>query len=201
MSILRHVVAIDRPAARVLEVGIGDGENLSLLPRSWSLYGADIARSQLLACLRRFPFMAGRLAWAEAERLPFQDGTFDACYSIGGFTYFSDHAAALEEMRRVTRPGGPVVVADETPGLHRAGIGHLLGLPSLDRVWLRWLGLDPSFIDMVLGFDVDLKRLTSLAWPHAARFSIWTGLGYCLVDPDPTTCTQPIPTASSRNLS
>ena len=48
--------------------------------------------------------MGGRLAWAEAERLPFPDATFDACYSIGGFTYFDDHAAALREMRRVTRP-------------------------------------------------------------------------------------------------
>ena len=49
--------------------------------------------------------MAGRLAWAEAEALPFEDATFDACYTVGGFNYFRDHAAALREMRRVTRPG------------------------------------------------------------------------------------------------
>ena len=32
MSILRHLLALERPDARVLEVGIGDGENLRFLP-------------------------------------------------------------------------------------------------------------------------------------------------------------------------
>ena len=31
--------------------------------------------------------MAGRLAWAEAEDLPFDDATFDASWSVGGFNY------------------------------------------------------------------------------------------------------------------
>ena len=96
--------------------GIGSGENLAFLPPDWTVHGVDIARTQLEACLRRHPAMAGRLAWAEAENLPFADATFDACWSVGGFNYFSDHEAALREMRRVTRPGGPVVVADEVPG-------------------------------------------------------------------------------------
>src|SRR4051812_37224285 len=39
MSILGHVLAIDKPNARVLEVGIGDGDNLGYLPRSWDVYG------------------------------------------------------------------------------------------------------------------------------------------------------------------
>jgi SAM-dependent methyltransferase len=200
MSILRHVLAIERPSARILEVGIGDGENLRFLPASWEVYGVDIARIQLLACARRYSSMSGRLAWAEAERLPFPDGTFDACYSVGGFTYYGDHAAALAEMRRVTRAGGPVVVADETPGMRRAGIGHLIRLPAIDKLWLRQLGLDPGFIDMVLGFDVDLRAVTARAWPDAARFSIWSGLGYCLVDPAPATTRSTTTTAPSRSI-
>ena len=130
---------------------------------SWSNAGAAIRE------------MTGRLAWAEAENLPFDDATFDACWSVGGFNYFSDHEAALREMRRVTRPGGPVVVADEVPGLHRAGLGHLLGIPSLDAWWLRKLGLDREFVKMVLAFDVDLTRVIRQglargdAAPHLAR--------------------------------
>jgi SAM-dependent methyltransferase len=126
--------------------------------------------------------MIGRLAWAEAERLPFEDATFDACWSIGGFTYYSDHEAALREMRRVTRPGGPVVVADEVPGLHRAGLGHLLGVPSFDAWWLRLLGLDRDFVEMVLDFDVDLEALRARVWPESSRHRIWHGLGYCFVN-------------------
>ena len=185
MSILRFLLQPDLPQARVLEVGIGDGENLGVLPRSWIAYGVDIARTQLVACRDRYPQMKGRLAWAEAEHLPFPDSTFDACYSIGGFTYFEDHAAALREMRRVTRLPGPVVVADETPGMHRAGIGHLIGRPAIDKYWLRQLGLDAGFVDMVLEFDIDLRALTSQVWPDAARRPIWNRLGYCLIHPDP----------------
>jgi SAM-dependent methyltransferase len=185
MSILRHLGVLDGSEARVLEVGIGDGENLGLLPRSWAVYGVDIARTQLVACRDRSPRMRGRLAWAEAERLPFPDGTFDACYSIGGFTYYEDHAAALREMRRVTRAGGPIVVADETPGMHRAGIGHLIGRPGLDKLWLRRLGLDAEFVDMVLQYNVDLRALVDRVWPGSARRPIWNRLGYCLIHPNP----------------
>jgi SAM-dependent methyltransferase len=183
MSILRHLPLPEAGAPRVLEVGIGDGENLRFLPGSWAVYGVDIARTQLAACMETHPEMRGRLAWAEAERLPFPDGTFDACYTVGGFTYFDDHATALREMRRVTRPDGPVVVADETPGMHRAGIGHLLGRPGIDRRWLQWLGLDAAFVDMVFQYDIDLPAVCETAWPDAARYPIWNGLGYCLVHP------------------
>ena len=152
MQILRHVLAVDRPDALGLEVGIGDGENLPFLPPGWTIHGVDIARTRLEACIDRHPEMSGRLAWAEAEALPFDDATFDACWTIGGFNYFRDHEAALREMRRVTRPGGPVVVADEVPGLHRAGLGHLIGVPAFDAWWLRLLGLDREFVEMVLAF-------------------------------------------------
>src|SRR5262249_51541112 len=73
-QILRHLPRCE--TARVLEVGIGDGENLPLLPEGWKVYGIDIARTQLRACVERFPLMAGRLAWAEAEAVPFADGAF-----------------------------------------------------------------------------------------------------------------------------
>jgi SAM-dependent methyltransferase len=182
LEILRHVIEHAHGQALGLEVGIGSGENLAFLPAGWTVHGVDIARTQLLACERKHPVMTARLACAEAENLPFPDATFDASWSVGGFNYYSDHEAALSEMRRVTKPGGPVVVADELPGLHRAGAGHLLGIPNLDAWWLCKLGLDREFVAMVLAFDVDLTGLLNRAWPQAARHRIWHGLGYCFVN-------------------
>ncbi|ODT96674.1 MAG: methylase [Planctomycetes bacterium SCN 63-9] len=189
MSILRHVLSIDRPDARVLEVGIGDGENIPYLPSSWSIHGVDIARTQLVACQERFPRLRKHLAWAEGEHLPFADDTFDACYSVGGFTHYGDQAAALREMRRVTRSGGPVVVADESPRLHRLGIGHLIGFPAIDAFWLRKLGLDRDFVDMVLGHEFDVSELANEVLPGSRILPIWNRLGYCLVHQEskPTT--------------
>ncbi len=34
------------PPARILEVGIGEGDNLPFLPSNWEIYGVDIARHE-----------------------------------------------------------------------------------------------------------------------------------------------------------
>ncbi|WP_435016251.1 class I SAM-dependent methyltransferase [Tundrisphaera sp. TA3] len=178
-QILRHLAA---PAGgRVLEVGIGDGANLRLIPGDWTAFGVDISRVQLGDCLRRHPGTSGRLALAESEDLPFADASFDACWTLGGFNYFRDHSAALREMARVTKPGGVMVVADEIPTLQRYGIGHLLGVPAVDAWWLRRLGLDRDFAAMVLDCRLDPDATIREAWPDAARHRIWGGLGYCFV--------------------
>jgi SAM-dependent methyltransferase len=181
-EILRHFTALGGSPLRCLEVGIGDGANLAFLPSQWAIFGVDISRVQLAECLQRHRQLSGRLAWAEAENLPFPNATFDATLSVGGFTYYRDHEAALREMRRVTKPGGPVVVADEVAGLHRAGLGHLLGIPAFDSWWLYKLGLDREFVTMALTFDVDLKALFSRVFPGATRRRIWHSLGYCICD-------------------
>jgi SAM-dependent methyltransferase len=192
-QILRHLSPAS--GARVLEVGIGDGANLPLIAPDWIAYGVDLAASPLKDCLVREPRMAGRLARAEAEALPFEDGTFDACWSIGGFNYFRDHAAALREMERVTRPGGTLIVADEIPNLHRYGIGHLIGLSSIDAFWLRALGLDREFVSMVLSNALDVDRVVVENWPGAVRHSIWCGLGYAFVH----TAFRPLPEKPPRS--
>jgi SAM-dependent methyltransferase len=178
-QVLGHLVA--PPVATVLEVGIGDGANLRLLPKGWTAHGVDIAIVPLNECLKNEPLMAGRLSRAEGESLPFDDATFDACWSLGGFNHFRDHAAALREMRRVTRPGGTLIVADEVPNLHKFGIGHLMGFPKIDAVWLRALGLDRDFVTMVFEHNFDPDSIVLEHWPGAIRHSIWGGLGYCYV--------------------
>ncbi len=86
-------------------------------------------------------------------------------------------------MRRVTKPGGPVVVADEVPGLHRAGLGHLLGIPSLDAWWLRKLGLDREFVEDGPGVRHRSRRPRAAVFGRKhTRHRIWHGMGYCLVE-------------------
>ena len=177
-QILRHLDGLPA-AARVLEVGIGDGENLRFVPEGWTMYGADLARGPLLGCVERSPGISGRLAWAEAEALPFAAATFDACYSVGGFNYYRDHARALAEMARVTRPGGRLVVADELPHIYRYGIGRFIPSARLIRFWSHKLGVEPDFMDMMLDYQDDPEATIVQSWPGATRHAIWSRLGYC----------------------
>ncbi len=181
-EILRHLALPGDDPVHVLEVGIGDGENLRVLGPRFVVHGVDLARARLDECLRKHPNQSRRLAWAEAERLPYADGGFDACYTIGGFNHFRDHEAALREMKRVVKPGSPVIVADELPDLHRCGLGHLIGRPAFDAWWLGLLGLDAAFVEMVLTLELDLPALFAKVWPGAVRKRIWHGLGYCYLD-------------------
>ncbi len=60
------------------------------------------------------PGSRARLGWVagDALRLPFRDGAFDAVTISFGLRNVADTGAALAEMRRVTRPGGRLVVCE-----------------------------------------------------------------------------------------
>jgi SAM-dependent methyltransferase len=183
MQILRHLRLPHD--GDLLEVGIGDGENVALLPRSLRIAGMDIAERPLAACRDRYPDRRLFLALAEGERIPFADRSFDAVMCVGGFNFFSDPLRALHEMARVTRPTGRIVVADELPDLFEWGWGHLIGLPKLDTWLMKHVWLGPEFTDMVLGNRLDVQAVAhaALATPRIER--IWRGLGYCIVGAPP----------------
>lgn len=178
-QILRHLRHLQTGA--LLEVGIGDGENVALLPESLRIAGVDIAQRPLADCRDRHTERGLFLAVAEGEQLPFEDDSFDAVLCVGGFNFFRDPLAALHEMSRVTRSRGRIVIADELPNLFQYGWGHLLGWPGLD-VWLMkrfWFG--PEFTHMVLSHQLEVKAVAQEALGDYRIHTIWRGLGYCLI--------------------
>lgn len=183
MQILRHL-RIPHDGS-LLEVGIGDGENVALLPRSLRIAGIDIAERPLTTCRDRYPDRSLFLALAEGEGIPFADRSFDGVLCVGGFNFFSDPLKALKEMARVTRPGGRIVVADELPDLFEWGWGHLIGFPKLDTWLMKRIWLGPEFTEMVLGNRLDVSALASAALRHPRIHRIWRGLGYCIVGEPP----------------
>ena len=71
-------------------------------------------------------------------RLPFRDQAFDAVTISFGLRNVADHEAALAEFRRVTRPGGRLVVCEfghlPWPRLNSAYEAYLTGaLPAVAR--------------------------------------------------------------------
>lgn len=98
------------PDDHVLDVGCGTGQTSTYAAeRAGTVAGVDISEPQL-ARARRKPTET-RFLRADAEHLPFPDDTFDAVVSVGAVIYFPDPIAALVEARRVTRPGGSILVA------------------------------------------------------------------------------------------
>ena len=134
----------------LLDIAIGAGLTVPLVPPDCRLIGVDISIQQLRDCRRNNPERAIGLILGEAEHLPFADESFDNVISFGAFNYFSDPLASLQEMARVVIDGGMVIVTDEYPSLPKTMIGHRIGWPGLDR-WIlsHFLHLGNEFATLI----------------------------------------------------
>ncbi|MGA3048382.1 MAG: methyltransferase domain-containing protein [Terracidiphilus sp.] len=105
-----------KPGDSVLETSVGTGLNFKYLPRGTKLSGLDLSSEMLTNCqnnLRRWQ-MDADLYVGNAEALPFADSSFEVVFTCGGFNFFSDRPKAIREMIRVAKPGGRLMIEDET---------------------------------------------------------------------------------------
>lgn len=102
------------PTDRLLDVGCGTGALLHHLAGThpdMRLSGVDPVPDMLKIARGRLPARVD-LHEGWAENLPFEQGQFDVVASCNMFHYIREPVAALQEMRRVLRPGGQLVITD-----------------------------------------------------------------------------------------
>ena len=97
---------------RVLDVGSGTGFATEGLPKHTNeVYCLDQSIHQMEKAFAKFgKHDRVKFHRGDAERLPFADDTFDHLWSSGSIEYWPNPIDALEEFRRVTKPGGRVLV-------------------------------------------------------------------------------------------
>lgn len=103
-------------SGHVLEVAMGTGANLSLYPPGCRITGLDLSPAMLTRAGTKARKLGRQLELVvgEAERLPFSDATFDTVLSSFSSCTFPDPVGAMNEMGRVCRPGGRVVLLEHT---------------------------------------------------------------------------------------
>jgi SAM-dependent methyltransferase len=95
----------------ILDVGIGTGRvSLALLEPGLRLTGVDASAAMIERCADDPRSAATRLVQGELEQLPFSAQAFDTVISIDTFGHFPDWQTNLDEMLRVTRSGGRLIV-------------------------------------------------------------------------------------------
>ena len=99
------------PGARVLELGCGTGEfTRRVAPAGARLVALDLSAELLARARTRVPAGVGFVR-ANAERLPFPDGAFDAVYGCSVLHHLQVETA-LAEVWRVLRSGGRLVFSE-----------------------------------------------------------------------------------------
>ncbi len=99
--------------ADVLDVGVGNGNTAVLAAKAGArVVGVDITPAQLehARARCRAEGVDVDLREADAEALPFDDGSFDFVVSVFGVIFAPGATRATEELARVCRPGGTVAM-------------------------------------------------------------------------------------------
>lgn len=111
-EVLTQIAIRDRPQ-RVLEVACGIGKQLELLrPGTVEVWGLDASPALTRYCNERFAGDPGAgFVTAVAERLPFEDDTFDCVLCQGSLDHFPRPRAFLRDVARILKPDGRAVIA------------------------------------------------------------------------------------------
>ena len=119
-----------RPDQRVLDVAAGNGNATLAAARRWTdvtstdYVPALLERGRARAEAERLPVTFQE---ADAEDLPFTDGSLDVVLSVFGVMFTPNQEQAAHELLRVCRPGGKIGLANWTPDSFIGQVFRTLG--------------------------------------------------------------------------
>ena len=153
---------------RVLEVAVGTGRYLPYYgPGVTALTGIDLSPGMLAVARNRAKELglAVDLKTGNAEALEFGDGQFDTVVCTISLCNIPDYRAAIEEMYRVLRPGGRLILLDHVAS-DRWWV--LLLQKTLEQVTRRTNGdyqtRRPLPLVTAAGFVVEHSERSKLGW-------------------------------------
>jgi SAM-dependent methyltransferase len=93
--------------ARILDAGCGSGRNMVELAHHGIVTGVELSGTSVQLARER---EAGEVLEGSVMDMPFDESSFDLTVSLDVIEHLEDDVGALRELRRVTKPGGALLV-------------------------------------------------------------------------------------------
>lgn len=104
----RAIARLNLPAGTsILDAGCGSGRNMVDLARHGTVTGIELSDTSVELARERD---AGEVVEGSILDTPFDDASFDLTVSLDVIEHLEDDVGALRELRRVTKPGGALLV-------------------------------------------------------------------------------------------
>ena len=154
----------------MLEVGVGTGINLSMYPASCAITGIDLSAPMLDKAHERIVnkrLRNCRVMEMDAAQMTFPDESFDIVYAPYLISVVPDPVQVAQEMRRVCRRGGRIVILNHFKSEN----------PIMSRIETA---ISPLTVHIGFKSDLDLKgfltqaNLTPLSIEKVNIPKMWT---------------------------
>lgn len=160
------VLANVSDARKILDVGCGKGRYATLLKSHFpnrDIYAVDISEEMMLTIPNTI-----QTRKASIQNIPFNNDTFDLVYCVEALEHAPNPAAAIEEMARLVRPGGRLIIVDK----NREKLGAL----KIEQ-WENWFG-GQALADIMshCGLDTTFSEISYDNKAADGLFLCWKGI-------------------------
>lgn len=149
--------AVNRIGGKVLDVGVGTGLELPMFDKAQSITGIDLSEPMLAIGRKRVADLGLKnveaLLAMDAMNLTFADASFDCAVAPYVITTVPDPARTMDEMARVVRPGGELIIVNHIAA-ESGPIAWIEGLMAKRSAKLGWR---PTFPWEIIGDWIDSR--------------------------------------------
>ncbi|WP_202708610.1 class I SAM-dependent methyltransferase [Sporosalibacterium faouarense] len=150
---------------KVLEVGVGTGKNIPYYPDDAIITGIDFSYRMLAKAIVKTKKLNKNveLIQMDAQNMSFDDNTFDIVFTTCVFCSVPDPIKGLEEIRRVCRPNGKIIMIEHVRSDNKV-LGLVMDLFNPLTVNLYGANINRRTVENVkrAGFtNVEVTNLTS----------------------------------------
>ncbi|MCI7551625.1 MAG: demethylmenaquinone methyltransferase [Actinomycetaceae bacterium] len=153
------------PGMTILDIAAGTGTSAAQYAQAGAdVVAFDFSEGMIEKGKERYPQL--RFVQGDAMELPFEDGIFDATTISYGLRNIADPHKALEEMYRVTKPGGTLVVCEFSRPVNL----------TFRRLYKFFLGTAIPAVSKLASSDAeayDYLTESILNWPHQEELAEW----------------------------